>query len=476
MRAVRQYRLESRYFLVFLAVIGAISIGRMVARPEGGAGAAFVLPFIPLAVIVLTRPEVGMALAFPVLMLIPYGSINLPLPVLDSPLQLVLIATMGAASLRFVMRHKPILRTGIYYPIAICIMLMVVNLALGRGPDTNLRLYRFLLSLWPFALVVLMVEKPQQARRFLLSAVVPIALLVVLWLPIMVWFVHTGQSSAGLARMAKSSSTSTLAVEYPILFFLRPGGVTQSWIVLTVAPIFLGVGLLSQHLGRQRLARLLYLLCAAYLFLSTFVGSIVGLVFETFLVIVLVHWMDRLQVRHLGYLALVVLVVFLVIVWTGVSDEIVKRFQIHLAPETVAVTSGRLGAYESGIRLAMKYPLFGIGAYQYAGSTTPAGESVQGHSFWLPAVYEFGIFYALAWVAIVLIICRQCWNLLNETCHEEKAVLVGIFAGLVTVVLLSAVNSVLSAPGPDAYFWLFAGLVLLWSDWRKRDPQASLLA
>ena len=473
MRATRQYRLEPRYFLVFLAVIGGILIGRMVAGSGGGPGAAFMLPFIPLAVIVLTKPEIGIALAFPVLMLIPYGAINLPLPVLDSPLQLVLIATVGAASLRFVTRHKSILRTWIYYPIAICIMLMVASLALGRGADTNLRLYRFLLSLWPFALVVLMVEKPQQARRFLLSALAPVVLLVVLWLPVMVWFVYTGQSAAGLLRMAYAGTF--FEETYPILAFLKPGGVTRSWVVLMVAPILLGVGLLSQDPGRQRLGRLLYLLCATYLFMSTFVGSIVGLVFETLLVIVLVHWLDRLQVRHFGYLVLLVLVVFLVIVLTGASDEIEKRFRVQLAPETVAGVSGRLGAYESGIRLAMKYPLFGIGAYQYGGGTAPSGESVQGHSFWLPVLYEFGIFYALAWVAIVVMICRQCWNLLNETCHEERAVLVGIFAGLVTVVLLSAVNPVLSAPGPDVYFWLFAGLVLLWSDWHRRDPQASLL-
>ena len=444
----------------------------MVAGLWGGPSAAFMLPFIPLAIAVLSNPRLGMWLAFPVLILIPYGSLRLPLPVLDSPLAVLIVATLAAALAQTIARRRTIPFTTLYYPIVVCVALMAANLFLGRGDDTGLRLYSFAISLWPFVFALLLVDTPRQARVFLLTAVVPLALIVALWAPTMAWYVLTGQGSS----LMRASPSAYFSERYSLLAFLKPGGVIQNWMVLMVAPIFLSIGLLSASTWLRRLARVAHLICAAYLMLGTFAASIAALVFETLLVALLGRGMARPQFRGYLYLATLALVMLLVLAATGLRPVIELRFRIQFDPTFVgAAFSPRSESYRAGLALAARYPIVGIGGYLYA-SETAQGEFLPGHSFWIEILYQFGVFYCLAWVGIATWVCVHAWRLLRQTVHsEERAVLLGILGGLVTAITLSLVNPVLDSPGPDGYFWFFAALIVLWSRWRKVDPQAALL-
>jgi hypothetical protein len=481
MRTISSANRRLAWALTGGALLVAFWVGREVASEN-------MLPFLAaiglLAMGLLVRsPILGLYIAYPLMFLVPFGSLWFDFPVFNSPLDIVITSTVGLAAARLLTRYRRLPTSQLYAPMVACAGVLGLYTAIGYGEVTSFRLYRFVQGLWPFILVVLLVDTPTRMRKVLIAALGSLVILSILWLPGLVaggrYAAITGAGAGYIRSLASPEEMSSIGLtEVALASFGSLGYLTLVAIALA-APVLGSVAFLTTGDWQRRLGWLGFVLCAGAILLSTYGAAVAALLVGTVVMFLLglryaaaADDQTRRGHRTLRLAAAIALLVGLAFL----APQGLATLNRLANPFEDASASARISALRQGIGAFLSRPLVGYGAFNRP-VMTDTGYWLSGHNSYVVAAYEFGLVYIVPLFLLLLRIGQGCQRLIIRTTRSvERALAIGMTASFVTALITGFLTPVLGEPGQDAVFWFFVGVMTVWNDWLDKDADACLMA
>ena len=394
------------------------------------------------------------------------GIINLPL--FDSPRDALVFAGLAGAILRLVKSRRPLPLLPIFVPLAFMVLVRVVTLTghprtmlplwwmyLPQFQLTASDLYFLVLTLTGAVLTWLLVDAPDKARNVLISILVGVVLRTLVTTGWLLTQPNFFSDEVGVVRQLAHLSPDT-PISTQILFgsFL-PGIINAAQFF----PVFLALGLV---LHSRPLVRWISLVTTvAFIVInvpSGFRASFVALTTGPLVLLLLgSYWMPNRR-AGMGLLLLSLLGVVLVF-RTGAGLVTLAS----LVDEAAIGEGARTGIYQLQMNLFLQNPIFGMG-YR------------AGHSDVFDWASGVGLLYLIPALVATLWPIRQLWRLLRSTQGiEERALLAGLLAGWVGIMVMATVNVVLTHPEAGMRFWSLAVIIGLWTRWHSERPGTSVV-
>ena len=422
------------------------------------------------SILALLKPEWGFYLILSIgFSFIPYD-IRINLPLFDSALEVLIFACLAGAVSKLVVSRRPLPFLPIFVPLAFMVFAHTGIALIGHGmvllPSWWMYLPQFQLSVGDLYFLAftllgalftwLLVDTPDKARNVLISILVGVALRTMVSTG---WLLATPGAFSDEVGIVRLTSHMGLA-NTPLLTRLLTGPFMA--LLLNTAqffPVFLA---LSLTLRSRPILRLICLVTVGGFIitnaLSGFRASIVTLATGTLVLLLLgPHWMPNRR-TGIGMMLLSVFGMVLVANAGGGARALASLI------ETVTTGSGdRADLYRFQINLFLQSPIFGTG---FRGD----------HSDLLDRASAMGLIYLAPTLIATLWPIRQLWRLLRSTQGiEERALLAGLLAGWVGIMVMATVNVVLTHPEAGMRFWSLAVIIGLWTRWHSERPGTSVV-
>ncbi len=457
--------------LAAIVGLGLAAIAWLHKSAEGGAdrpAAALLVPFAMLAAAIIRQPLVGLYAYFSVLLLTPYWVRATNFPLFNSPTDIVGLTTLGAAIAYVALRSKKIPGSRVLLPWILVVLVLATHTLFQHGPDSDLLLYRFLRGSFPLILILVLVDRPAQVRGVFVAGMVAVVLLALLYTPFLI-----AHRINPLFETIAPPRESLLLASYDVAFDdtfvndLGIRGVLPAWVVAIATPVMFSLAL-AWPSGRQRFRfGLVLALFFLMLFLSDVFLANAGALLGMGVAVVLLR--KRISARRLAWVAGIVAIVLAV----SPGLEVISGGVTQGVAEFESGT-GRWGDLQGGYRLFLTSPWTGIGGY-HGTFFRPDGLYLPGHSFFVDWTYKFGIFFLIPMVALVAVVAFELrWLLRKNLSPKTRSLAVGFAGAFVATMFLSILNPGLGSILPDTVFWLFIGIVVTWTRWLRRSPEAQL--
>lgn len=458
----------------------ALFLGALLLAPVTGMVLARGGPFSVLlafglvtGLIIANRPAAGLYACYPLLLLVPYNSLRLDVPIFQSPLQLVAGTTLGIAIARQLVEGRPFPKSRLYLPLSICLMVLGTYAIAGHGQVASERFSRFATDLWPLVLIPMLVRTPRQARNVLLALVGSAVALALLWLPGLLALARSPNPS--IVRDIAAGAVAEPSIDLALL------GTTGSLSYLTlvamalVAPVLLSVAMADRRWRVPSAAG--FGVLALGILASTYAAAVAALAVGTLVTVTLLLVSpiraERRRTRRILALLPLVGPVALLGLALPPAQAAIQRL-LHPAADLSA--SERLFALTQGVGAFLTRPLTGYGAFDVA-VVTPEGWLLGGHSSFIVMAYEFGLFLLIPFAWALVRLGREYASLLRRAqAPVEKGLTVGLAASFASALVTAFVTPVFGDVVQDAVIWTFAGLAIVWISWKQRNPQAALVA
>lgn len=435
--------------------------------------------FVPFGVLMLSlvlhQPIMGLVWVWVIMVLMPYGSVTLPLPVVDSPAMIVGFLTLALALARLMTRREPLIPSNLYGPMVVWAGVLILFAIIGHGPSAAYRAQWTLQGTWAFFLVILMVRTPRQAQSVLLALMLSFIVLALLWLPGML---PTGGLSLAGSSDEYSRYARNLWAEYStplsfgeslIVLFSTSGWQTFNLMAM-VWPILFSLAIS----GSSRRLRWGAGLCSILILLPVLLSSygVPLLMIPEGAVFVLAFTMRRSSLRHWSMAVILLSVLGGLILYTTGGQYIIQRVSSGSDPSVIS----RQAAWQQGIGAFLARPLVGWGAYNYVYATS-SGHLLLGHSSFVSAAYEYGLIYLLP---LAILLFRLGQNLVRlgrkGLTANDRAVVIGIQALFAVYIVQGFASGSMGHIGIDSAFWLCMGLVTVWLHWLESKTYDGLVA
>jgi hypothetical protein len=446
---------------------GWLGLGGLTAAAAGVllvSAPVFVVALLVLlfAVTILpVRPIVGFLLAYPIFFFAPLDQLRIAnLPVLNSPLNFLVIASAAVGAVHWLARPWAIPKARLLLPVAACAAVIVVNMAFRAPTVGQVRLVSLLLAMWPFVLTVLLVRTPAQAGLVLR---IPLACVVgycLLFLPLL------------LAVGARPGSEEVQGAARSVTVSLAGGSLSLNYLLAitfaTTVPVFVA---LAWYRGLPFAHRLAAGGCAALvlgtLLLSGYASAPLGALAGAAAVPLVASMSDPSQrsPRLLYSLAIgsVLLAALLaaLLMWTAQGQLLVLRV---LNPQQDFSGALRLLAMRDGLLAFLANPVLGWGPANVV--RVRAGYMLAGHTTYIKMAYEYGLFFIIPFLWLLFEMARSSLALLGRVRQPiERALLIGFAGSMMVVLALGFVTEVFDGIIPLSVLWLFIGLATVWRQW-----------
>lgn len=157
-----------------------------------------------------------------------------------------------------------------------------------------------------------------------------------------------------------------------------------------------------------------------------------------------------------GFIAAILAAVFV----PAVSHRIIYLF----SPEYLmkSAQSGRISRWFEAYDQMRSNPLFGSGMGHFGGAVAKRNfNTVYVDNYYLKTMAEMGLLGLTAFIWLMLRTIREGYNSLKSLASPEtKFMALGMFGGLLAIILHNAVENIFEIPYLNTYFWLIAGLLL----------------
>lgn len=465
----RRFRLK--LVLAAILVISALRLGSYIAHGD------YTIPLlITLGVFALgllsREPIIGFYLSLVILIIVPYSTLRIPFPLLHSPLSIMVVLTLAFAIMHQVLTRKPLTPSNLYGPMFVWCSLLLVFAIIGHGPAASTRAAWSLGGLWPFFLVLLLVDTPRKARNVLLAFIIPLLIVALAWLPTLL-------SGGGLSRAtgidySAGTVRSLLTANAPrggaAILLTYVGG--ASWQAFSIMAMAWCVLFSIAVFGKKRIRWLAGFAAVLLLFpilLSTFGNAM--LIVALGAAFVLLFGARRLTINRIGLVLVLLGLLGGLLFFTAGGQNAWQRVVSGKDPSI----QGRKIAWKEGAEAFLSNPIIGWGAYNEE-HKTQAGNWLLGHSGFLVSAYEFGLVYIAAIGLLFFTIAVDLFRLAKKRLSStDRAIVIGIQALFATYIVQFFLSGSLGIISIDIVFWLFMGLACVWLNWLQSGDEARLV-
>lgn len=451
-------------------VLGSLAVGYWVGK------GSYTLPFL-LAIGILTlgfllrQPVLGLYLSLVIMIVVPYGLMRLPFPLLHSPLSIIVTLTLAVGLAKQAYLKEPLPASNLYIPLLVWAAILLVFVLVKHGPDAPTRAASALTGLWPLALVVLLVDTPRKARNVMLAAIVPLLFVAFLWLPALISKGGLSSSSFGYSSSDVRSMFSENAIRsnFGGIMAYIGGGSWETFSMMALTwPLLLSLAFFTEKKTRL-LAGLAALLILAVVLLSSFGNAL--FIVATGTVFVVIFGARNLSPRSLALVLVVVILFVSIFSFTASGRNMWDRVFSGKDPSI----EGRQEAWSQGAKAFLANPFIGWGAHNDEYQTA-SGNWLQGHNGFLVAAYEYGLVYLAVIFFLFFIVLTNVLRLGRfKLRRNDQAIVIGIKALVATYILQFFFSGSLGIVTLDLLFWVFIGLVIVWLTWLKQGEDARLV-
>ncbi|MFQ5852942.1 MAG: O-antigen ligase family protein [Candidatus Binatia bacterium] len=458
---------NSRILEILLVIVLLWRVGSLAAEPTVS-GAYVILAL--LSTWALLKPEWGFYLFLSIgFSFIPYD-FRIDMPLFNSAREVLIFACLSGAFLKLVKSRRSLPFLPIFVPLVIMLLVSTVLIFAGQGamgmelwwvklPQFQIAikdLYFLVLTMLGALLTWLLVDTPDKARNVLISILAGVVLRTFFTTGWLVTQPDFFSNEVGLVRELEHMSIYNTPLHTRLLF-----GSFLSLIINAAHffPLFLALGLTLR--GRPVLRLICLVTAVAFMLINAPSGmraSIVALTVGPLILLLLSpYWMPSWRAG----ISIGLLSVFGLVVVSHVGGG--PATLASLFEEATTGTGERLDLYRIQINLFLGNPIFGTG-FRAGHSTVLDWASAMGLIFLVPALI------ATLWPI------RQLWRLLRSSRSiEERALLAGLLAGWVGIMVLASITEVLFRPEPGMRFWALAVVIGLWTKWHLEKPGVSIV-
>ncbi|MEM4406496.1 MAG: O-antigen ligase family protein [Candidatus Methanomethylicaceae archaeon] len=469
---VRKDRRNIRFALKASFLAGTLLFLAWMGRSLARGSSLPVLIAIALISLLIIAPDPvrGLCVAYPVMFLIPYGILWFNFPLFNSPLDIVVMLTAGLGILRFVRHKRSLPKSGGIFPLLlVCIFILVGYALVGHGEVAGLRLFRFVQGLWPFVLVLLLIETPKQAMKVLSVLLATFVLLSITWLP---GLITAGKIGGNIIRSANEAQELGKGVTKISLAYVSGN---LSYLTL-LAIAFVAVMALGWVIASKK-ARFLtlvgtLLLCAVVIW-SSYASALVALISGVFILLLILMFSRTIKTFSVvSWLLFIVAAIALIVLILPQGMTTMERI---VKPSEDPSARSRMWAFSQGAQAFRANPLTGYGAYDRP-KAVGGGYVLAGHNTFIALAYEFGLLFMLPYAMLFLMIARGFCQLIKRIKDKEDKVLAMSLAAVFGAAIITGfLTNVFLEPAQDAIIWLFVGLMTVWNGWLDRDHEARLV-
>lgn len=432
-----------------------------------------VLAVFLLVILIIVAPEPirGVYLAYPLLLLIPFGVFRTNYPILNSPLDIVVSITLLIGVARLAVKKNSLAKSPLYLPLIVCTAILTLYVLIGHGDYATFRLFRFIQGLWPFVLLILTLDTPRQARNAILVVLLSMTILAILWLP---GLVTAGEFGGGMIRKSTQIAESGAAGGL-MAFSFRQSAAMLSFLTLVAMALIVPILLcLAITFKKHRILILfaLAILTSAVLWASY--ASAVVTLFAGFLLTFAFFTITGVAPRK--YLLVCLLVIALAIAFfIMVLPQGAQTFERVLNPSKDLSGAGRILEIKHGIQAFKSNVWIGYGSYSKP-TQIPSGITLEPHSTFVPMAYEFGLLFLIPFLWLLFRVAQGYYKLLKRTSKPiERALVIGMAASFGAAIITAWATPVFMEPGQDAIIWFFIGLMTVWNHWLDKNPDSVLV-
>lgn len=424
--------------------------------------------------LMLRQPVIGLVLAWTILVLVPYGSFRLPLPIFDSPLMIVASLTLVLGFGHLVTKKERVLSSNVYIPMGLWAGVLILFALIEHGPDAATRAQWTLQGTWGFFLVILVVRTPYHARSVVLALLVPFVALALLWLPAMLTtgglsLDRSGDYVASSARHLWAISSTQSSPSYRLLDLFGTGAWQTFTLMAMVWPVIFSFALNGSHRFWRLVAGIISIALFVTILLSSY-GNAAIIVIEGVL-FVLLFSLRKSPLRIWIFAILLVGALGALILFTSSGQAAIQRVLSGSDPSLVS----REVAWQHGLRAFASNPLMGWGAYNYA-YITPSGYYLLGHGSFIPAAYEYGLIYLIPMAILLGRLGLNVFRLGQKArSQNDRAAVIGIQALFLSYIVQGFISGSMGIIGIDSVFWLCMGLVTVWLHWSESEMYHGLI-
>lgn len=419
--------------------------------------------------LLLPSPIRGLYAAYFLLWLIPFGILRLDFPLFRSPLNMVALLTAGLAAARAVVLGRRLPSSPLYVPLGVCLLVLGIYTIAGHGPNTGSYLEIIIKGVWPFFMIVLLVDTPRQARMVLIVGASALLLQALLVLPSQVAQVIAilqGDLPATGSALRVAGAPAEAGGKLPSLLG------RFSWQTMTAyalaTPVFLALVLAAprKQVWARRLGMLGFAVLASSVILGGYVMSAVTLVLGVAALLWIIgrsrQWRRG---EWLGRAIPILLLVLALIRYTPGGEVALSRTVDFKGDPSI---SGRLGVVPEVASAFLESPLFGWGWYNRA-FYTPGGGFVDVHAGVLFLFASLGLLFMVP----LGLLLWQVWGGLARLSRQplsplEQALIAGFKGSYILYIAVLILGSrSLGDIGQDFIMWSMIGLATVWSHWLK---------
>lgn len=406
----------------------------------------------------------------PLLVLFRNLGLKIPFFFFSSPTDLLVTLAVGLGLLALISRRQTLPSSSIYFPILVFWIVGISHAALEwrRISAHLIAVQKMVQGMWPFAIIVLSLRTPRQARYVLMTLLGTFFAAMSLWFPGLAGAAITGN----LAALRSTTLTGDWLADVSLSF---SGGLrTYLFIVpmstLASLPLAFFV-LVPQYRVWSSLLTVIVILLVFFSSIAAGVISLTTSLAATLVLLILVRNphtdtpKNYSKVFGLTMTALGLVAVFVLIRSVPIVSLTLNRI---LTPTRDPSGYSRLQELKTAAAVFTASPILGApNAVRWYG----------GHDSVLTYAANWGLGFSLPYFIALLIGLTDLLRLARGSRRvEERALLIGMVASLVANIAASIVTPNLLEMFADLIVWTFVGLAVVWIDWRKSDPEAPLIS
>lgn len=464
-----RYRNERGLLIVMIITLAVVSLWAGSSIAKGSKTPLFLaLTMITLAILV-PNPIRGVYFAYPIMFLIPFGIFWVKFPLFNSPLDVLTSLTMVLGLIRLAVERRKLPKSNLYLPILMCASILGAYAVAGHGVGAAFQLFRFVQGMWPFFLLILLLDTPNQAKKVLLSIILTMIILSLLWLP---GLITAGAYGGDLIRNVNSASETT-SIAQSISLVYQVGNLS-SLTLLAVSFVSIAILGLFMTSPKKRLALFFcFILTAGVVLWATFAAAVLTLIAGAALVFIFGLFSKEINFSSsFTWLILVVLIISMLIT---ILPQGTRTFERILNPQEDASASYRIWDSKQGIQAFSQNPFIGYGSVEKP-TYSSQGVLLSKHSTFIPLAFEFGLLFIIPFIWLLICIIKGYYRLINRAQRRlEKGIAIGMAASFGAAIIAGFATSVFMETGQDAIIWLFIGLMTVWNSWLDENPEAELV-
>lgn len=410
----------------------------------------------------------------PILILFANLGIRIPFPLFSSPVDFLVTAGVGLGILRLVVQRERLPSSAIYYPIGLFVIVAATQTFVIQ-PDNSFYQVAFekvIRGMWPFYLIVLSLRTPRQAQYVLVILLGTLFAATIVRFPGVLHVALTGQQT--LLRAKGAVDTGNAVADFSLNLGLRSYLFIVPFATLIAFPISFFI-LLSKY-------KTISLTCMAFIIifvlLSSIASGLVATAISAAITFILLSRSvanpatapgERSSLHALLSFSLAIIAFLLVTQYlvesVPVAHEVLERVQ---NPQSDASGSARIKDMELSTQAFLSSPLFGgasIGGRLWHG----------GHESIVSFAANWGLIFSLPYFMSLTVGIANLFWLLGQRHNEiEQAILIAMIACVAGNVVVSFATPNIFELFADLLIWTFIGLSIVWRNWVKTNPNASL--